>query len=1108
VSSAMFPEPIRRLPAVGLPERARGFLYLTIVAAVAATAATSTASEAHVRWSVFAAVLVGGALAQAFATQMPRNQVFHTGLAFTVAAALLLPPEFVVIVVVAQHLPEWLRQRYPWFIQSFNIANLTLSGLAAWTVRASVARNGVRLGGSAVTSSVIVACAAAMTFVLVNHLLLARMLHLARGHDLSSSGLFSLDTMITNLVVAGIGVAIAFALLHSWALAAVVALPLVLIQRALPRLTLREQALTEFTTAVLNSRGNEQPTRDDLAGAQMAGRSPSLEHIIERPRLLSLLGEDGGARVTLLAAPAGYGKTTLARQWSERQTGPVAWYRTTRASGDVALLAVQLDELLASVAPVVPREPLEVSAIAAVNPSPLPLGRAIVRRFEHLTQDVLLVVDEWEAAGTEEAEELLAMLVQRLDVRFLVTTRTRPAWFTSRLEMYGEGREIGVDELAMTAEEAAQVLAGSEAVAGRARMLRTADGWPAVLGLAAMSGEVDLTSSSLLSDTLYEFLATELLAVAAPETQDALMLLAAASITDVEVARTVLGASADSVIEDAQARGLVAVRDRKSLSLHPLLRALLNRRFEAADAETRKALLSRCRRLFDLQRWDETLSIAEVARDAAFVTDAIEAALDDLLTTGRTSSLQRWIGAARAAGAEGGIIDYAESEALLRANELERAMALAMQATGSLAGDLASRAHIVAAWAAHLTNRDDLAEQQAESAVALAQAQASRERAVALLFTAAVELESPYLRDRLEQYKRTARSGIEQSMTIAAAGLSLAEFEGGLVPAIDEARRALSLAEEGVDPLTHTALLRMYIYGLILTCRYDESLEHIERQMRIAESYGLEFPVGYAQLARARALTGMRRFGAAERTLSKLEGRMQELPDMFFLSHLPVERARLYLSLGEPQRALDVLALTPLERLSRAHRGELLALRALVHAAAGHSQSEQALTLAKQARTMSRGQETMAVSSLAEAVVALDAGQTATAAFRIQAVIDSRIWDPVVVAVRSTPTLGAFIAEQGDEWPSWLQRLLSASSDASLACNLGLSVPRTGRRRADLTPRENEVHELLAQGLTNEQIAKQLYLSVSTVKVHVKHIYEKLGVQSRPEAARALRADL
>src|SRR5262249_32903366 len=189
-----------------------------------------------------------------------------------------------------------------------------------------------------------------------------------------------------------------------------------------------------------------------------AAASPALDHIIERPRLIGRLAEAGGARVSVLAAHAGYGKTTLARQWSQRQGGPVAWYRTTRASGDVALLAVQLDDLLASIAPEVPREAQKGATIASVNPSPQPLGRAIVQAFGSLSQDVLLVVDEWEAAGTPEAEELLSMLVEGLGIRFLITTRTRPEWFTSRLQVYGEGLEIGVDELTMTDAEAALVL--------------------------------------------------------------------------------------------------------------------------------------------------------------------------------------------------------------------------------------------------------------------------------------------------------------------------------------------------------------------------------------------------------------------------------------------------------------------------------------------------------------------------------------------------------------------------------------------------------------------------------------------------------------------------
>jgi ATP/maltotriose-dependent transcriptional regulator MalT len=783
----------------------------------------------------------------------------------------------------------------------------------------------------------------------------------------------------------------------------------------------------------------------------------------------------------------------------------VAWYRTTRASGDVALLAVQLDDLLASLAPDVPREPQKVGTIASVNPSPQPLGRAIVHTFEALSKDVLLVVDEWEAAGTPEADELLAMLVEGLRIQFLITTRTRPEWFTSRLEVYGEGVEIGVDELTMTDDEAARVLNTVGAVAGRARLMRSAEGWPAVLGLAAMSGDVDFTSSRLLSRTLYDFLASELLDAAAEETQTGLMLLAVASVTDVEVAGLILGSSADRVIDDAVTRGLVAITDSKALALHPLLRELLTHRFEDADDETREALLTQGRKLFELRRWDEALCLAEVSKSAFFATEAIGAALDDLLTAGRTSSLQRWVAAARSAGAEGGLVDYAESEAQLRADRLDAAIALGTQAAQSLDGDLAARAHLVAGRAAHLTDHCVLAEEHAEFAAKIASAQEIREGALWLHFLAGYASEAADLQDRLDQYERGARPSLRHSLNVASGGLSLAELEGSYAEAIDSARSALSAANQGADPFALTGLLSMYSYGLILSCRYEESLKHVEWLLRVAESCGLEFPVPYAQVHRVKALVGLGKFAPAARTLSAVERRVQDESSSFFRGTLPVQRARLYASVGDLRRALDVLSLGPDRGLSRAGRGEFLGWHALLQAAAGDA--AQAALLAAEARSTSRSNEVAATWLLAEAVNAVMNEDAATARARLGVVIENGIWDPGVIAVRAAPALGKFVAEQ-PEWRGWLQRMLSASGDTSIAKNLGLGVPRAARRSANLSARETEVHGLLAQGLTNEEIAKQLYISLSTTKVHVKHIYEKLGVRSRLEAARALRDDV
>jgi DNA-binding CsgD family transcriptional regulator len=530
------------------------------------------------------------------------------------------------------------------------------------------------------------------------------------------------------------------------------------------------------------------------------------------------------------------------------------------------------------------------------------------------------------------------------------------------------------------------------------------------------------------------------------------------------------------------------------------------RRFSEVEAEARHTLLTRCRVLFGERRWDEALCVAEVSKDPTFATEALVSALDDLLAAGRTSSLQRWVTTTRSAGAEGSLIDYAEGEALLRGNELEAAAAFATQAARSLDGDLAARAHLVAGMSAHLTDRWRIAEDHAEAAAGLAQIQKTREGALWLRFIAGFAPERPDLEDRLDQFKRSARPGIRQSLNIASGELSLAEFDGNFERALDRARSALSMVKEGIDPFALTGLLNIYSYSLILTCRYDDSLKQVEVLLRVAESSGLEFPVPYAQVHRAKALVGSGRFTQAARTLSLLERYLKGSdPSSYFRGSLPVQRARLYASTGDLKRALDVMSLGPYEGLSRTGQGEFLGWQALLHAAAGDM--DRARTLAVDARSASRSLEVVALGLLAEGIAALAAKDTAEATAHLGVVIENGVWDPAVIAVRSSPALGEFVADQ-PEWRGWLQGVLSASSDHSTANRLGLQVPRAARRPVNLTPRESEVHELLAQGLTNEKIAKQLYISLSTTKVHVKHIYEKLGVQSRLEAARALRDDV
>jgi DNA-binding NarL/FixJ family response regulator len=86
--------------------------------------------------------------------------------------------------------------------------------------------------------------------------------------------------------------------------------------------------------------------------------------------------------------------------------------------------------------------------------------------------------------------------------------------------------------------------------------------------------------------------------------------------------------------------------------------------------------------------------------------------------------------------------------------------------------------------------------------------------------------------------------------------------------------------------------------------------------------------------------------------------------------------------------------------------------------------------------------------------------------------------------------------------------LFVTSNDTKLARRSGLKTPRQQMKRGGrLSIREREVCQLLALGKSNREIASALFISESTTKVHVRHIFEKLGARTRAEVAALLTED-
>ena len=210
------------------------WLYWLAVVAPAAVGIPLAAAHVHtVDWRRFGFLALLASVSQLLSFHLNRRRVFHPAIVFVVAGALLLPPELLTLLVVFHCIPDWLKQRYPWYIQTFNIANYVTAGVAAWA-----AAHAIGFPASAGREAAAGALAAGV-FVGANRFLLMPMLYLGRGLAPRDSGLLEVEDVTIELVLALMAVPLAAFWADSLPLAALSIAPLFLIhftQRAVLRL--------------------------------------------------------------------------------------------------------------------------------------------------------------------------------------------------------------------------------------------------------------------------------------------------------------------------------------------------------------------------------------------------------------------------------------------------------------------------------------------------------------------------------------------------------------------------------------------------------------------------------------------------------------------------------------------------------------------------------------------------------------------------------------------------------------------------------------------------------------------------------------------------------
>jgi ATP/maltotriose-dependent transcriptional regulator MalT len=818
---------------------------------------------------------------------------------------------------------------------------------------------------------------------------------------------------------------------------------------------------------------------------------------IKRPRLTALL-DDSGARILLLLAPAGYGKTTLAREWIESREGAI-WYTGGAAMGDVAALAVGVAHALTADDELADR----VRILAARGQPGATLAKAVAAAAPRDPGIVLVIDDYHYVAESDAADAFISELIGLTEFRLLLTSRVRPSWLTPRMTVYGEATVLDRDALAFTDEEAEAVL-GIDGRKTPSAIVSQAHGWPAVIGLAAVRGSANGLTAGLKEEELYEYFAADIFGTTTTSFRNALFLLALGGDESFEVGRKLLGSEYRTILHEASERGFLGPLSNGSATFHPLLRqSLLSHFGELGRPEVEGSVRRVVACLTEGRHWDSCLTALQRFPYADAITSVLCEALDDLLNSGRIASLKHWLELAVSRRIDHGVLMLVEAEIALRERDLARAQTLAESAARQFEnGDLAARGHLVAARAAHLREDAQAVAPNCERALVLTQNHDLRFEAIRLAFAHAYEHESGDLPALLERLDDLHDGGPDQALALACARGLTAVSVGQLREAARAFDLGAPLCSRVRDPIRKTTFLNCYSNVAVCLSRYELALQLAGRLGEEAERNGLGFALDHAAVQRVRALIGLRRLLEAQRLIEELRRREASLAD-HAATNAVIQHVRLRVARGDLDGARSILRYDPPVTLNPGLLGEFAAYRGLVLASVGDiEEADEAIQVAVATRSVV-GAVTLA--RLASAVVVLhrNADDRGAAREALRYVLEVGHVDAVITACRAYPPL----ARAGAADVALARKLTQAfvaSRDFDLGRQAGLGMPRELRRNEVLSHREREVYELLAQGRSNRDIARTLFISESTTKVHVRHIFEKLGVRSRAEAASAM----
>ena len=377
--------------------------------------------------------------------------------------------------------------------------------------------------------------------------------------------------------------------------------------------------------------------------------------VVPRVALLDLMTRSDAPVVTVVA-PAGYGKTTLLTQWSDRESIPVAWLSIDDADNDPVVLCAGVATALDRLTPV----GAQLFAALTSRSGAAALGGMLVEALEAMADPLTLVIDQLECLTNPECLDIIGQVAAGLPerARLVVSSRVQPRLPTPRLRAQGRLLEIGTRDLALSIGEAKGLLlaAGIDLPDDEAHTLfdRT-EGWPAGLYLAAVA----MTVGSPNSDTAYalrgdnrivgDYLRAEILDRLSP---DDASFLQRASIVDsmsgalCDATLAVTGSAARLEGFDTRNVLVVPLDDRREwYRFHRLFGELLRSELRRQESEVEvQRLHARAAAWYHANgRLEEALRHAQAAKDYDRVADLVSSLSQPQWASGRAETVRRWL---------------------------------------------------------------------------------------------------------------------------------------------------------------------------------------------------------------------------------------------------------------------------------------------------------------------------------------------------------------------------------------------------------------------------------------------------------------------------------